>query len=224
MPSRDVWWPICLSPEASSARYSMITLPSRTTAAGLNAAYSSQCTVLSLIGDRKVDVARGASTGLTSRGFSNGPNIQVRSCARSGGALARPSMSTVAERSTVRLVITDTSARGAARLFRALGPIPTLAATPPRETGSMTQPVVQLRRRGFGETMRRDAWWLQPLGGLRRPRRVSSSTRRGPRSRTRTTSTGPTSRRSTRPRSSATRRTRGSPKPGGGSRRSRRRC
>ena len=28
----------------------------------------------------------------------------------------------------------------------------------------MTQPVVQLRRRGFGETMRRDAWWLPPLG------------------------------------------------------------
>ena len=28
----------------------------------------------------------------------------------------------------------------------------------------MTQPVVQLRRRGFGETMRRDAWWVPPLG------------------------------------------------------------
>src|SRR6476620_11048111 len=28
----------------------------------------------------------------------------------------------------------------------------------------MTQPVVQLRRRGFGETMRRDAWWLPPIG------------------------------------------------------------
>ena len=28
----------------------------------------------------------------------------------------------------------------------------------------MAQPVVQLRRRGFGETMRRDAWWLPPLG------------------------------------------------------------
>ena len=28
----------------------------------------------------------------------------------------------------------------------------------------MTQPVVQLRRRGFGETVRRDAWWLPPLG------------------------------------------------------------
>ena len=28
----------------------------------------------------------------------------------------------------------------------------------------MTQPVVQLRRRGFGETMRRDTWWLPPLG------------------------------------------------------------
>src|SRR5829696_3888768 len=30
----------------------------------------------------------------------------------------------------------------------------------------MTQPVVQLRRRGFGETMRRDAWWLPPLGAF----------------------------------------------------------
>ena len=66
----------------------MITLPSRTTAAGLNVAYSSQCTVLSLIGDRKVDVARGVSTGLASRGFSNGPIIHARSCARSGDAVA----------------------------------------------------------------------------------------------------------------------------------------
>jgi hypothetical protein len=30
----------------------------------------------------------------------------------------------------------------------------------------MTQPVVQLRRRGFGETMRRDAWWLPQLGAF----------------------------------------------------------
>jgi hypothetical protein len=30
----------------------------------------------------------------------------------------------------------------------------------------MTQQVVQLRRRGFGETMRRDAWWLPQLGAF----------------------------------------------------------
>ena len=30
----------------------------------------------------------------------------------------------------------------------------------------MTQPVVQLKRRGFGETMRRDAWWLPQLGAF----------------------------------------------------------
>ena len=30
----------------------------------------------------------------------------------------------------------------------------------------MTQAVVQLTRRRFGETMRRDAWWLQPLGAF----------------------------------------------------------
>ncbi|MDB4882878.1 MAG: hypothetical protein JWL95_1644 [Gemmatimonadetes bacterium] len=30
----------------------------------------------------------------------------------------------------------------------------------------MTQPFVQLKRRGFGETMRRDAWWLPQLGAF----------------------------------------------------------
>ncbi len=30
----------------------------------------------------------------------------------------------------------------------------------------MSQPVVQLRRRGFGETMRRDAWWLPQLSAF----------------------------------------------------------
>src|SRR5690242_18311605 len=75
----------------------MITLPSRTAAAGLNAAYSSQCTTLSLIGDRKVDVARGVSTGFASRGFVNGPSIQSPPCARAGDGSARPIRSTIAE-------------------------------------------------------------------------------------------------------------------------------
>src|SRR3954464_7775533 len=34
------------------------------------------------------------------------------------------------------------------------------------EAGSMAHGVVQLTRRRFGETMRRDAWWLPPLGAF----------------------------------------------------------
>ena len=30
----------------------------------------------------------------------------------------------------------------------------------------MSQVVIPLERRGFGETMRRDAWWRQPLVAL----------------------------------------------------------
>ena len=45
----------------------------------------------------------------------------------------------------------------------------------------MHQVVIPLERRGFGETMRRDAWWGQPLltfvvlGGVRRLRDVGGA-------------------------------------------------
>src|SRR5687768_4128319 len=81
---RDVWPPIFASPVASSARYSTYTFPSLTTAAGLNVAYSSQRTMLSFMGERKVEPAFGASAGFASLGFSKGPNIHTRACARSG--------------------------------------------------------------------------------------------------------------------------------------------
>ena len=69
--------------------------------------------------------------------------------------------------------------------------------------------VIPLRPRGFGETMRRDAWWVQPLVSSSSSA-ASSSTRPGPRFRARTTPSGRTSRRSTRRCSSATARTAGS--------------
>src|SRR2546425_6402429 len=50
-------------------------LPSRTTAAGLNVAYSSHATTLSLMGERKREVAWGVMTGFGCAGFTNGPNI-----------------------------------------------------------------------------------------------------------------------------------------------------
>ena len=74
---------------------------------------------------------------------------------------------------------------------------------------SVSTAPVRLPVRRFGETSRRDAWWIQPSLSSWACRR-SSSTRRGPRSRAITTRTGRTSRRSTLPKSSARRRTAGS--------------
>ena len=71
-----------------------------------------------------------------------------------------------------------------------------------------TVPVRFVRRR-FGETVRRDLWWVQPLGSRSACRR-SSCTRRGRRFRASTTRSARTSRRSTRRSSSAIRRTAGS--------------
>src|SRR6266540_513556 len=73
-----------MSPVASSARYSTYTFPSFTTAAGLNVAYSSQCTPLSFIGERNVEARLGAIAGFTCLGFSKGPNIHSRRCPRAG--------------------------------------------------------------------------------------------------------------------------------------------
>src|SRR5688572_7858422 len=70
-PSRDVWPPIFSSPLSSSARYSTKTLPFRTTAAGLNVAYASHRTRLSLVGERNVAAGLGVRTGLL-RDFTNG--------------------------------------------------------------------------------------------------------------------------------------------------------
>ena len=57
---------------------------------------------------------------------------------------------------------------------------------------------VPLSRLRFGETQRRDAWWVTPLVVVHGLLARSSSTRRGRRSRARTTATGRTCRRSTR--------------------------
>src|SRR6187549_53975 len=76
----------------------MTILPPRTIAAGLNVACSSHRTVLSFTGERKVDVARGTSTGFAARGFSNGPSIQSRRDCAPSGALA---VATTATRTSV---------------------------------------------------------------------------------------------------------------------------
>ncbi|HMQ16829.1 MAG TPA: hypothetical protein PKC49_12735 [Phycisphaerae bacterium] len=34
----------------------------------------------------------------------------------------------------------------------------------------MSQAALPLKQRGWGQTMRRDAWWVQPLAVFRRPR------------------------------------------------------
>ena len=47
----------------------------------------------------------------------------------------------------------------------------------------MAQAVWPLTQRKFGETTRRDTWWLQPLPGVSCTPPLSSSTRRGRRSR-----------------------------------------
>jgi hypothetical protein len=61
----------------------MTIRPPRTIAAGLNVACSSHRTVLSFTGERKVDVARGTSTGLGGAGlleWSEHP-VAARLCA-----------------------------------------------------------------------------------------------------------------------------------------------
>src|SRR5687768_1638257 len=85
----------------------MTTLPPRMIAAGLKVAYSSHRTVLSLTGERKVDVARGTSTGFAARGFSNGPNIQARGdCAPSGALAVAPRATRARELTASRATVT----------------------------------------------------------------------------------------------------------------------
>ena len=77
----------------------MTTRSPRATAAGMKVERNTQRTELSIPGERKVDDARGASTGFAARGFSNGPNIQVcRVCAPSGATTATQSTKVESER------------------------------------------------------------------------------------------------------------------------------
>ena len=86
----------------------------------------------------------------------------------------------------------------------------------------MHQVVIPLERRGFGQTMRRDAWWAQPLLTFVDTRRRLSSTRRGRHFKASTTSSGRICRRSIRRCSSVTGPTAGSDRsPDGGRRRCR---